>query len=758
MLWTKHHFSRLKKQSILYQWMLAYSLVLMILLASGIFLNHISVNAIKKETVDSKKYFLMAVNNEITSVLEQAQQMYNTIYFNRYFSSLRDTPSLSADAQYAIYSFNNELKASGLNTSGLKYIIYYPKLDIILSEHGSLDSRTYYDFYVQDQGLNYESYCALLQNESQDRFFLVSDGRYQAICYTRSSSAIGSRDKANIIILLPEEQIRIMLDRYFSYNINAIAIKDKQKNTLLLHNLTDQTVIQEFLSNEQEGSLFELHDHNDLIAAYRGPLMQGWECYLFSYASDFWYQSMAINRLSMVVIFTGVFLCILGISVSLYRSYTPVRMLVGKVHDIVPSTQEMANEYQAFEQALTYMHDESREKNQIIQIAHERLLEELVLRVLHGQADDEDVERFCIFFQEEYFVHGAVQYSSFPDMERLHQEFIKEVCSGVLAGRFLGIRDGKGAVLLLNLPEGNREEEIEAFISAMTQAMETLKVRYGADCIMTVDSTPVTYDCLNASYRQTVKALEYKKLMNTDEIVANQLLASFSNRAYYFPLNIEYELSRQIHQGNFEEAKKQLEILFHINFYQEPLHLYMTRCLLYDIIGTLVKALDAGSTQEIRMLENIDIDLKSNDEASLLRVQSEIEGAMQLICEQYSREGNKPAAVSKTKLDLTEQVKAYIEDNLGSLALSQESIAVDFGISVSQLFRIFKEVEGLSIVEYIHRLRIAKSKELLSSTEKTIDEIALECGYSGSKTLTRLYKKYEGITPGIWRKFNQASP
>ncbi len=374
MLQAKNRFSRLKKQSILYQWMLAYSLVLMVLLASGIFLNHISVNAIKKETVDSKKYFLMAVNNEITGVLEQAQQMYNTIYFNRHFLSLRDTPSLSADTQYAIYSFNNELKSSGMHTSGLKYIIYYPMLDITLSEHGSLDSRTYYDFYVKNQNLSYESFCALLQNESQDRFFLVNDGGYQSICYTRSSSAMGSRDKANIIILLPEEQIRLMLNEYFTYNINAIAIKDKQKNSVLLHNLSDPAVVQDFLSHDQDGSLFELYDHNDLIAAYRGPLMQGWECYLFSYASDFWYQSMAISRLSMVVIGIGMLLCVIGISFSLYRSYTPLRMLVGRVHDIVPATQEIANEYQAFEQALTYMHDESREKNHIIQLAHERLL------------------------------------------------------------------------------------------------------------------------------------------------------------------------------------------------------------------------------------------------------------------------------------------------------------------------------------------------------------------------------------------------
>lgn len=755
----KRPISLFKNQSILYQWVLAYSLILMILLASGISLNHISVNAIKKETMDSKQYFLMAVNNEIAGILEQAQQMYNAIYFNRYFSSLGNTPSLCADAQYAIYSFNNELKASGLNASDLKYLIYYPKLNIVLSEHGSLDSQTYYDFYMKDQKLSYESYLALLQNQSQDRYFLISDGGYQAICYTRSGSIQESSDRANIIILLPEEQIRKILDRYFAYNISAIAIKDRQGNTLLLHTLSDQTVIEEFLQQQHEGHLFEIPDHNGLIVAYAEPIMQGWSCYLFSYASDFWYQSMAINRLSVTVIGIGMLICILSVSIALYHNYAPVRALVGKVRDIVPATQDLGNEYQALDQALIYMSDQSREKSQMIQTAHEQLLETLVLRLLHGQADDgEDMERFYAFFPEEYFILAAVRYEAKPlDIEQLHQAFVQTIYTYVGAELTLGVRDGKCTVLLQNLPDGTPEQHtIESFISALSQASESLKKKYGAECVLTANPDPVTLNGLNASYGQLAKALEYKMIMNTDEIIANKLLASFSTRAYYFPMNIEYELSQQLRQGDFEGAKRQLEILFHINFYQEPLHLYMTRCLLYDIIGTLVKALDPGdNTREIRLLEDIDIDLESNDEASLQRVQSEIEEVMRMICAQCRRETDSPSALSETKLELAGQVQEHIEQNLSSLSLNQASIAASFGISVSQLFRIFKEARGISIVEYIHHLRIAKAKELLANTEKTIDEIAVECGYSGSKTLTRLFKKYEGVTPGIWRKLNQ---
>ena len=145
------------------------------------------------------------------------------------------------------------------------------------------------------------------------------------------------------------------------------------------------------------------------------------------------------------------------------------------------------------------------------------------------------------------------------------------------------MHDRKQLVILKNIEEETKQEQTDQFIWDLSCAVENIRRQYSTECIFCINPEPVAPDRLTTAYKEINKALEYKKAAKVEGIFSDQLLSSFAVRSYYFPLNIEYELSRQIRQGDFENAKKQLEILFQINFSQEPLHLYMTRCLLYDL-------------------------------------------------------------------------------------------------------------------------------------------------------------------------------
>lgn len=89
----------------------------------------------------------------------------------------------------------------------------------------------------------------------------------------------------------------------------------------------------------------------------------------------------------------------------------------------------------------------------------------------------------------------------------------------------------------------------------------------------------------------------------------------------------------------------------------------------------------------------------------------------------------------------------YAEQTLGAAALSQE-----FRISTSYLSRIFKADMGISVVDYIHNVRISAAKELLQETACTLDEIALKVGFSNRWVFMRVFKKLEGMTPGEFRQ------
>ncbi|WP_159882394.1 helix-turn-helix domain-containing protein [Paenibacillus puerhi] len=86
---------------------------------------------------------------------------------------------------------------------------------------------------------------------------------------------------------------------------------------------------------------------------------------------------------------------------------------------------------------------------------------------------------------------------------------------------------------------------------------------------------------------------------------------------------------------------------------------------------------------------------------------------------------------------------------------SIEQLAERANMSVSHFSRTFKEEVGEKYVEYVAKYRLAKAKELLLSTNMKIDDVAENVGYMGRNSFIRIFRKYEGITPGRYRQLHQ---
>jgi len=53
---------------------------------------------------------------------------------------------------------------------------------------------------------------------------------------------------------------------------------------------------------------------------------------------------------------------------------------------------------------------------------------------------------------------------------------------------------------------------------------------------------------------------------------------------------------------------------------------------------------------------------------------------------------------------------------------------------------------------FTNRLRNEKAARLLRFSQRSIAEIAFECGFSSAATLSRAFKQYFGISPGQYRR------
>ena len=90
----------------------------------------------------------------------------------------------------------------------------------------------------------------------------------------------------------------------------------------------------------------------------------------------------------------------------------------------------------------------------------------------------------------------------------------------------------------------------------------------------------------------------------------------------------------------------------------------------------------------------------------------------------------------------------YTED------IDLDSLSGSCCMNRSYFCRRFKDITGKSPIAYVNEYRLTKARSLLTSHEKSVSEIAVECGFPDSNYFSRLFTKCYGISPIKFRQTN----
>ncbi len=90
---------------------------------------------------------------------------------------------------------------------------------------------------------------------------------------------------------------------------------------------------------------------------------------------------------------------------------------------------------------------------------------------------------------------------------------------------------------------------------------------------------------------------------------------------------------------------------------------------------------------------------------------------------------------------------ANVKAGMGNPDLSVDMLASEMGMGRSQLYRKIKALTNFSPVELLRNLRLKQARELLTTTEKSISEIAYEVGFTAPAYFTKCYREMYGETP-----------
>lgn len=96
------------------------------------------------------------------------------------------------------------------------------------------------------------------------------------------------------------------------------------------------------------------------------------------------------------------------------------------------------------------------------------------------------------------------------------------------------------------------------------------------------------------------------------------------------------------------------------------------------------------------------------------------------------------------------QTQFWLRHNYGK-EINLASLAHEFGMSVRTFNRRFKGATNQTPLEYLRGIRLDSAKDLLQSTNISINEISFRSGYQDATHFSRLFKQKHGVTPTQYR-------
>lgn len=94
---------------------------------------------------------------------------------------------------------------------------------------------------------------------------------------------------------------------------------------------------------------------------------------------------------------------------------------------------------------------------------------------------------------------------------------------------------------------------------------------------------------------------------------------------------------------------------------------------------------------------------------------------------------------------------AYIDNNYNEI-ITNNTLAAMTNMASNSFSRLFKKATGITIQQYIIKKRIENALNLMHHTDKNLDEIAHDCGFSDRFHFSKAFKKHVHMSPSYYRK------
>jgi AraC-like DNA-binding protein len=99
-----------------------------------------------------------------------------------------------------------------------------------------------------------------------------------------------------------------------------------------------------------------------------------------------------------------------------------------------------------------------------------------------------------------------------------------------------------------------------------------------------------------------------------------------------------------------------------------------------------------------------------------------------------------------SEMILVKKTCRYLQRNMSHKHML-DNISKNMGTNRSKLAASFKSTLGISVFEFLRKIRMEKEMFLLVTADSSIQQIAFDVGYENSANFSTTYKKHYGLSP-----------
>jgi len=448
-----------------------------------------------------------------------------------------------------------------------------------------------------------------------------------------------------------------------------------------------------------------------------------------------------------------------------YRNYKPMNKLIQFIRsDIKHSYTREENEYDFIKNVLEKVFKEKEVINVQISKQRDKLRNQFMTKMVKGKLHFDGVEEMLVLYDIQisndnfYVVMVFFDISNLffengedDDMDNLDMAnfIVHNIAEELVNEKFRGfyLQDDDYSICLVDIGKEDlhsSERDIKAIVQ---QIKKFTQEKFGISLSVAISQYEKGFSGISQAYKEAVEVMEYHILMSRSEVLSYSDLQRYNNTIHHnHLLHDEHQFINFVLVMDYDNAKRVFNTIIQEWFINDMPSLQLAKCRMYSIINSLIIALkELKKSYGEEFIQNVQLIDSLLQCESLSELKHEIVEMMDRIELYFKRDD------PYKREDIHKKVMSYIKEHYSVQELNVSKIADEFQIDVPYLSKSFKKGTGIGPLKFLQMIRIDKAKELLVNTNTNIGDISTEVGYISTVSFTRVFKQYEGITPGAYR-------